>query len=356
MFQDKLIKSLTKILLTLAIIYLFGKLTFILNLGGKIIGTVLIPILIGLLFYYMLRPAVRFLVKNEFKKNLSVTIVVLFFILTISLLFTYSSNTIITSLSVSLNNISNQIKNMGNPSDIINNKFQIPSINLGDIQQKATSFLQTALVHLSNNVVSIFSNIADIGSKIILVPFVLFYFLKDDDEFTNIFINLFSEKHKNNIKDLLKDTDRVLSDYIAGQLVAALVIGVFMYIGYLIIGMENALFLAIFAIITSIIPFLGPILGILPAFLISLSMGNFPMLLKIIIVSIIVQQIEGNFITPNIMGNRLKIHPLTIIFVIMIAISVFGFIGAFIAVPLYALLKVWFKDIRQMYKESKLVE
>lgn len=112
-------------------------------------------------------------------------------------------------------------------------------------------------------------------------------------------------------------------------------------------------FLACFSAITTVIPFLGPILGIIPAILLGLTI-NLNMVLKIIIASIIVQQLEENLVTPNIMSNKLNLHPLTVIIVILISLSVFGILGAFIAVPLYTSLIIIFRNTGKAYHMRKI--
>jgi predicted PurR-regulated permease PerM len=116
------------------------------------------------------------------------------------------------------------------------------------------------------------------------------------------------------------------------------------YIGYLIIGLPNALFLSIFSMIFSIIPFLGPLVGILPAIFIGWTVDLF-MIAKVIIVLAITQQLEGNVVRPKIMGTRLEIHPLAIIFLVIIAVTQFGFMGAFFVIPLYAVARIVIRNI-----------
>ncbi|MNI37614.1 pheromone autoinducer 2 transporter [compost metagenome] len=146
-----------------------------------------------------------------------------------------------------------------------------------------------------------------------------------------------------------------ISHYIRGQIIVSFCIGILMYIGFLIIGLDYSLVLAIIASCTSIVPYLGPAIAITPALIIATVTSPF-MLLKLIIVWTVVQLVEGKFISPQIMGKSLQMHPITIIFVILTAGNLFGVIGIILAVPGYAVLKViathlfqWFEMRSHLY-------
>jgi predicted PurR-regulated permease PerM len=151
---------------------------------------------------------------------------------------------------------------------------------------------------------------------------------------------------------MLDDVDKTLSAYIIGQAIIALTIGILMYIGYLILGLNYALILAVFAMVTAFIPILGAFIGVIPAVLVGLTVNPL-MALKVLILMIIVQQLEGNLISPQIIGKRLNIHPLTFIIILLAAASLFGFIGMLIAVPVYAVCKIIGKKIYEIYRMDK---
>src|SRR5699024_7192210 len=104
-----------------------------------------------------------------------------------------------------------------------------------------------------------------------------------------------------------KNMDNQVGSYIQGQIIVALCIGILLYIGYLIIGLDYAIVLAITAAITSVVPYLGPMIAISPAIIIAIVTSPF-MLLKLAAVWGAVQFLEGNFISPNVMGKTMKIH------------------------------------------------
>jgi predicted PurR-regulated permease PerM len=147
----------------------------------------------------------------------------------------------------------------------------------------------------------------------------------------------------------MMEMNHQISSYIRGQIVISFCIGGLLYIGYLIIGLDYSLVLAVIAACTSIVPYLGPAIAITPALVVAMVTSPV-MLLKMLVIWTIVQLIEGKFISPQIMGKTMHVHPITIIFVIITAGNLFGMIGIILAVPGYAILKVisthlfrWFK-------------
>ncbi|TDM03811.1 AI-2E family transporter [Macrococcus carouselicus] len=173
---------------------------------------------------------------------------------------------------------------------------------------------------------------------LILVPFFLIYMLKDHDRFVPFVATKFTGRRKKFVADLLSDIDSTLKNYIQGQVTVSIILGTLLLIGYLVIGLDYALVLALWGMVTNLIPFLGPYLAIIPALIIALLQDPL-MVVYVIVIMTIAQQLEGNVITPNIMGKSLNIHPLTIITVILAAGNFGGFVAILVAVPTYAVLK-----------------
>jgi predicted PurR-regulated permease PerM len=219
---------------------------------------------------------------------------------------------------------------------------------LNQFEEQITQGLKKIIPFVSNGFISTLSVITNTTSTLLLVPFIIFYLLCEDKAFINKIIEFTPSKFKNPIIDILKESDKTLSSYIIGQAIIAFILAVLMYLGYLIIGLKYAFILAVFVMITSFIPMFGAVIGVVPAFFVSLTINPIAGL-KVIILTLIVQQIEGNFISPNLVGKRLAIHPLTIILLFVGAASLFGFIGMLISIPVYAVLKVLFNGGKKIY-------
>ena len=139
------------------------------------------------------------------------------------------------------------------------------------------------------------------------------------------------------------------SHYIGGQAIECLFVGTFTFIGYLIIGMPYAYLLGFIAGVVTIIPYLGPYIGIAPALIIAATEGWTKMLLVVLVV-VIIQMTDGNFIYPNVIGRSLDIHPLTIIILLMVAGNLWGLLGTILAVPTYAVIKTVITYLYELYR------
>jgi len=122
-------------------------------------------------------------------------------------------------------------------------------------------------------------------------------------------------------------------------MVVSLIVGVLVFIGYWAIKMPYPFVLACFVALTNIIPFIGPLIGAVPALLIALTIST-KQALFVIGINLVIQIIEGNIISPNIVGKTLHLHPLTIIFALLAGEAIAGVVGMILAVPVLAVLKV----------------
>ncbi|MBS3810911.1 MAG: AI-2E family transporter [Halanaerobiales bacterium] len=342
--ESKFFKVCLAIILILVIIILVKQVTFFIKTFRIITSLFIIPMLLGGFVYYLIRPMVDFLTKYVKYRQVAMLISFIFLIGLVVFVIYFGGN-IITEQSRNLvKQFTNYYYSDLQLPEEDNFFFEVGTqimeyLERFNIQERFSSFLENLLEIIKNNIFGIFTTLTNIGTVIILIPFVVYYLLKDDHKIKESFLLYCPTNKKDDIDRLLTKIDITLSKYIRGQVLIAFILGVLTYIGFIIIGLSNALILSVIVMVTSLIPFLGPILGILPAVFIGMSQSLL-MVIKIILVLLIVQQIEGNIIQPNVQGSRLKIHPLVVIFMVLIFITLFGFIGALYAVPTYAVAKV----------------
>jgi predicted PurR-regulated permease PerM len=337
------------ILLTILIIYFFGKIDFFFWPFQKMIATIFFPILIAGLLYYIVRPIVRLLSK-VLPKTISILAV---YAAAVGLVF-LAVHFFGPSVSNQVHNLTNQfpdkVKEISSKSEkaIQGNDFGLLK-NSGKIKEKALGYFESLSSRINNNLLEIFSTITSIATVLVIVPFILFYFLKDDHKLKPFLLKYIPEDVENEGTIILQDVDKTLSAYILGQFTISVVDGFFMYIGYTIIGLDYAIILAMFAMFLTVVPLIGPFIGIIPALFLALQQDT-SMALKVLIVLIAVQQLEGHLVTPFVMGKRLNIHPLTIILLLLVAGSIYGFIGILIAIPLYSVIKTLINNFRRFYR------
>lgn len=212
------------------------------------------------------------------------------------------------------------------PSDVTD-RINSAVKSIGD---SMTGILANSFTYLTSFISTVF--------LLIMVPFFLIYMLKDHEKFIPALAKFFKGERKVFVVDLMKDLNFTLKSYIQGQVTVSVILGVILYIGYTIIGLPYTPLLVLFAGVANLIPFLGPWLSFAPAAVLGI-IDSPTTFIWVCVVTLIAQQLEGNVITPNVMGKSLSIHPLTIIVVILAAGDLGGFTLILIAVPLYAVLK-----------------
>jgi predicted PurR-regulated permease PerM len=200
------------------------------------------------------------------------------------------------------------------------------------------------LSNLASNAFTILTSTVSILITLILIPFFFFFMLKDHEKFIPSMVSPFNGTTKQFMTEMMYDVDRTLRAFIQGQMLVSFILCIFLYIGYAIIGLDYALLLATFALFMNLIPFIGPWVAFLPAALLAVIQDPV-LLLWVSGITLIAQQIESNLITPNVMGQTLKLHPLTVITVVLAAGNIAGFIGMLIAIPTYAVVKTIIQNI-----------
>lgn len=143
--------------------------------------------------------------------------------------------------------------------------------------------------------------------------------------------------------DLLGKADRTVGGYLRGQLVITSVLGVLIWIGLSLAGIPLALAISFLAAIFNVVPYLGPIIGVVPAVLLGLTVSPFTALLALG-VFFIANQLEGNVLSPMVLSKSTNLHPLTVLFAILLGAGLLGLMGALLAVPVVALAKVLLED------------
>ena len=190
---------------------------------------------------------------------------------------------------------------------------------------------------------------------LLLIPVVTFYLLRDWDHIVVKVQNLVPRKQLTLARKLVHDCDQVLSEFLRGQLLVMLGQGIIYSIGLWIVGLEFALLIGILAGLVSFVPYLGFIVGIGAAFIAALIQFNDVVhLIYILIVFGIGQAIEGMVMSPLLVGERIGLHPVAVIFAVMAGGQLFGFFGVLLALPVAAVIIVLLRYLHERYLESSL--
>lgn len=332
------------ILLTFLIIKVFMEINHIFYPFIIIIQSILLPLLLGGFLFYICLPFQKLLEKRKVPRWGSISIIIVALILIVVMF-----------IAIIAPVLTDQINNLIRNTPYIQREFQhavdyalqqrdrLPD----NISQKINNSIESISDIAADMMTNLFGYISSFVSTLfllILVPFFLIYMLKDHERFIPFIAKPFKGRTKWFVSNLCKDINQTLQSYIQGQVTVSLILGILLYLGYTFIGLDYALLLALLALITNMIPFLGPWLAFVPAAIIALIQDPM-MLVWVSIITLICQQLEGNVITPNIMGKSLNIHPLTIITVILAAGNLGGFVAILVAVPTYAVIKTIVRNI-----------
>lgn len=344
------------ILLALLIIKFFVEVKWLFEPIIIIIKTIFIPLLIGGVLYYITVPIQTFLEKYKFPRWASILSIFVLLGLSIWVAIAFIGPIIteqVTNLVKNIPGIITEtqalvlklIEETGNLPDWVKTEIN----NVTDSLKSISFDVGKIAVQLSSSVITgTFQGVI----ITILSPFFLFFMLKDHEKFIPAVTRIFSGETKAWLTKTLKDIDEVLRLYIQGQILISFILALMLFIGYWAVGLNFALLLAVFAFFMNIIPFIGPWIAYMPALIISLIQD--PMLvIWVSLITLVANQIDANLITPNIMGKTLKIHPLTIITILLAAGKIAGFFGILLAVPGYAVGKTIVANIYDKRKEIR---
>lgn len=332
------------ILLTLLIIRMVIEVQAIFSPLFIVLSTIFIPALLGGVLFYLMRPLVKFLEKRKVPRWGSISIVLLLLVGAISAFVAVVAPPLTKQVNQLVENTPTIIREIERTADyLLAQRDRLPE-NMQDSIQEAIGRMNEFAVMGGAVLINFFQSLFQGIFMLVLVPFFLIYMLKDHERFAPFVAKFFKGERKTWIRKTLADIDETLKTYIQGQLLVSFLVGVMLYIGYLIIGLEYSLLLALFGMLTNVIPFLGPYLAVIPAMVIGFIQDPI-MAVWVAIIMLVAQQIESNLITPNVMGKSLDIHPLTVITIILSAGSLAGLWGIILAIPTYAVIKAILSNI-----------
>jgi len=225
---------------------------------------------------------------------------------------------------------------------------QIPKDFQQPITEALNSFSTTAIGFIRDLVGNLVSGVLGIAFGTIsflvgvfIIPFWLFYVLKDKAQGMRTLYGVIPSNLREDVHRLISIVSDTFNDYVRGQLIVAGSVGMLATIGLMIVNFPapTAIFLGFIAGLFEVLPIVGPILGAIPAVIVAMftgQVGNLELVLKVIIVFVIVQQIEGNLLIPKIAGDSTKLHPAVVMLVIILGGELGGLAGAIVAVPVTA--------------------
>jgi len=197
--------------------------------------------------------------------------------------------------------------------------------------------------------------LAEVAANLVLIPVVAFYLLRDWDILVARVSEALPRKSEPVISKITKESDEVLGSFLRGQLLVMLALSLIYSVGLGIVGLDLALLIGLIAGLVSFVPYLGFIVGIVIASIAALmQFGDMTHLLYVGIVFMIGQMLEGMVLTPALVGDRIGLHPVAVIFAVLAGGQLFGFLGVLLALPVAAIIAVILRYLHEKYKSSTM--
>ncbi|VUW94390.1 pheromone autoinducer 2 transporter [Streptococcus constellatus] len=358
--KSKLFFWTTEVLLLTIIFFIWRQMEGLISPFVSVLNTVLIPFLIAGFLYYVTNPLVKFLEKELKIKRIFgvlITLVLLFGLITLGIIYLLPILiTQLTSLISSGQNVYGELQNWINQLSQhalfknLNIQSMIRQLNLSYVD-----ILQNILNSVTNSLGSVVSAVVNTFLILIMTPIFLVYFLIDGDKLLPMLERTVLKRDKLNITKLLTNLNATIARYISGISIDAFIIGTLAFIGYSVIGLKYALIFAIFSMIANLIPYVGPSIGLIPMMITYLITDPKKMVIAVLYM-LIVQQIDGNILYPRIVGGVMKVHPITIMVLLLLSSNIYGIVGMIVAIPTYSILKEIAKFLANLYDNHRAAQ
>jgi predicted PurR-regulated permease PerM len=311
----------------------------------------LIPLLIAGFISYLLHPLVELLHAQGLQRWLSLGIIYLLFFGSIGF-----------AIYKGIPIIIDQVRELSESAPYVAEQYRNWTLSLEErtadwpfgVHEKlddVVELVERKLDSLINLLMKYMMRVFDFAILIALIPFMAFYMLKDFNQLKKMAASVTPKKWRKKLAAFFLDVDLSLGGYIRGQLLVCTIIGSISALLFWITGMKYPLLLGLIVGITNVIPYFGPIVGAVPAALIAATM-SVKMVLIVFMIVFVMQFLEGNILSPLIVGKSLHLHPLFIMIALLIGGEVGGIIGLIVAVPVLAVLHVTLVHARVHFSEQ----
>lgn len=368
LFHEKILNNsfvifLVILLLSMVTLYVFTQILDLLEPILIFVQLIAFPVIAAGIFFYIFNPLVNFLERRGLDRMIAIWII---FIIAV-MLMVWGLYALIPMLEHQINSFiqsvpeyNQQIRQFitelpmdARDASLYEQVWEIlDSMNLMNLTDQAKQIVNSTF----GGIGSVIGSLAMIVTGLLTFPIILYYMLLEKDKIADRLLYIIPTAHRAMVSRILIQANQQVAKYIGGQILVAMVVGVMFSIGYSVIELEYGVLLAVIAAFCNVIPYVGSIIAAIPALVIGLLSSPL-MFIKVALVITIEQFIEGRFVSPQILGSNLNIHPVTILFILLGAGRLFGVTGVILGVPVYAVIKVVVTELYGNYRRhSKLYE
>lgn len=360
----KILNVMLKIVFVLVIVLVLYVSTKVLAEWGVFnfisnILTVISPLFIGIFIAWLLNPIVNKLNKKGVNRVLGTIFTYIVFLVIVYLIMSSLIPILADEINSFVKSVPSYLDSLKGYTDNIFDKLSSPNFDITStkldfykqIETLVTDFTAKLPATLVNTIKTFFSTLWSFVIGMIIGLYLLF----DFDNSIKKIISFIPKKYQRTIDDICSRMDTTLKNFVQGTIIDASIIFFSCAIGFWFAGLKAPLLFALFCAVTNIIPYIGPYIGATPAVLVGYAQG--PLVgTVVLIVNIVIQGIEGNFIQPLVMSKTMKLHPVTIIVGLLVFGYFFGILGMIISTPIISLVKVIFVFINEKYKLIEIEE
>lgn len=350
--------TLILICLLAVTVFVLNTISFVFEPLWVIFFAILPPVIFSLVLYYLFNPIVNF----GAKKGISRTLIVAAIYILVLVLFIIGGMQVISIIEQQARELWRQLPTLfdeflDGARNLLSNtpfydQFDQFVSSIDDITGEITNFLMNYWQDGAQRISNLFSAVSTAAITVVIGPVIAFFLLKNPKKFYRSLVNLVPPAFRKDFNELAKIANQQIGAFLKGQVIASLLMGIIYWGLFVLIGLEFATIIAFAAGILCIIPYIGPFIAFFPGLFIAFQDSGF-MVVKFVIVWFVVQLVHGDFIIPRVMGDRLKIHPITILVVLLVMGDLFGLFGVIFGIPMYTLIKLLviflFRKFKQRY-------
>ena len=323
---------------------------------------VVIPFLIAFLVAYLFSPLVDRMLSFGFPRWIAITSVFLIIIVGLVLVGWFIMPMIWAQLIYARDHIPEMIAWInGTFLPWLSDTFNLVEmeLNTDEMTVVAMEYIQTNysvdnLQDVALRLAQSGLNFIQVGGMLVLIPIITFYFLLDWDKMLKHMQRAIPRPFENSVVTIAKECNQVLGAFVKGQFLVMILLGIVYAVGLQLIGIEVGLIIGIVAGLASIIPYLGFAVGIIAAVVASLlQFGvDWMQLFLVLVVFMVGQAIEGYVLQPFLLGDKIGLSPVAVVFAVLAGAQLLGFAGMLIALPVAAVIVVLLRHLRDSYEQS----
>lgn len=323
--------------------------------------SVLLPFVVGIVAAYFMDPLVNFVCRGgKISRGLATALVMGLFLLIFLPLVLLLGGAAISQIGEFIMNLPQYLSGFGAKMQVLVHRLQqyFPALALENVEAALQENFGESIKPVLKIVRGIISNgfaFINVISLLLISPVVAFYMLRDWPEFTGKLMALVPQKHQTLVQDGMNQVNRIISGYLRGQALVCLTLGCYYAFGLWLVGLNLGVLVGFLAGLISFIPYVGSISGFLTAMILVVTQyGTLPKIAAVVTVFLIGQFLEGNFLTPKLVGENIGLHPVWVMFALLSGGVLLGLLGMIIAVPVAACLGVLLRYMITHYKQSQI--